>query len=186
MRRMVLGGALVCSVLAVMLSGCSHVSSVATGKRGPYASHDRDGHGPPPHAPAHGHRRKQHGSGGDIELAFDSDLGVYVVIDLPNHYYWDSYYLRIEDGSWYVSSELEGHRKPRSSDSLPPGLRKKYAKQGKAKKARARGAAPSYSLASASKPLRTPAHHCANRKWDRLRRGPDPSGSTGSDWAGAF
>ncbi len=131
MRLAILGGALACVVLAVLLSGCGHISSVTIGKSARYASHDRDGHGPPPHAPALGHRRKQHDSG--LELVFDSEVGVYVVVDLPNHYYWDGYYLRIEDGSWYASTKFKSGWKPRSSDSLPPGLRKKQAKHGKAK-----------------------------------------------------
>ncbi|MBW2269232.1 MAG: hypothetical protein JRH16_11695 [Deltaproteobacteria bacterium] len=78
-----------------------------------------------------------------MELSFDSELGVYVVIDVPNYYYWNGYYLRIEDGSWYASTELEGQWKLRPSDSLPPGLRKKQAKHGMAKKnpGKGRGAA---------------------------------------------
>jgi hypothetical protein len=143
MRLAMVGGVLACGVLAVVLSGCGHGSSVTIGKSGPHASRDGDGQGPPPHAPAHGHRRKQQDSAGDVKLVFDSKLGVYVVIDMPNHYYWNGYYLRIEDGSWYASAELEGDWAPRASNSLPPGLRKKQAKHGKAKgnQGKGRGAA---------------------------------------------
>ena len=141
MRLAILGGALACGVLAVSLSGCGHISSVTIGKSGPYASHGR-GHGPPPHAPAHGHRRKHHDSGGGSELVFDSELGVYVVVDIPNHYYWDGYYLRIEDGGWYASTNLKGGWKPHASHSLPPGLRKKRAKHGNAKKHHGKGRSP--------------------------------------------
>ena len=140
MRLAILGGALACVVLAVLLSGCGHISSVTIGKSGRYASHDRDGHGPPPHAPAHGHRRKQHDSG--LELVFDSEVGVYVVVDLPNHYYWDGYYLRIEDGSWYANLQMDGGWKPRDANSLPSGLRKQKAKRGNAKQYPGRGRGP--------------------------------------------
>jgi len=129
-------------VLAVVSSGCGHISSVAIGRSGQHASRDRDGHGPPPHAPAHGHRRKQNDGDHGLELVFDSQLGVYVVVDIPDHYYWDGYYLRIDDRGWYASTELEGRWAPRSSGSLPPGLRKKYAKHGKAKQHPAKGRGP--------------------------------------------
>ena len=142
MRRAVLGGLLACSVLVVVSSGCGPVSSITIGKRGSQASHHGDGHGPPPHAPAHGYRHKQHTRSGNLELRFDSTLGVYVVIDLPNHYYWDGYYLRIEDGSWYASTDIEGRWKLRSSGSLPPGLRKKHAKHGKVKRNPGKGRGP--------------------------------------------
>jgi hypothetical protein len=80
-----------------------------------------------------------------VEIVFDSSRGVYVVVDLPNHYYWDGYYLRIQNGSWYAATKLEGGWKARSSDSLPPGLRKKQAKHKHSKehpgKAKGKGAA---------------------------------------------
>jgi hypothetical protein len=119
-----------CAALAFSLSACSHGSSVTIGNRGPGVVHGSGGHGPPPHAPAHGHREKHHGPSGDVELTFDSGLGVYVVVDLPNHYYWDGTYLRIEDGRWYASAELGGDWSPRSESALPPGLRKKQAGHG--------------------------------------------------------
>ena len=91
---------------ALLLTACAPIRSVTVGEnRHPdhREIHGRGGHGPPPHAPAHGYRRKQqqayHHQGGDAKLAFDSDLGVYVVLDLPHHYYFDGVYLRIEDGS---------------------------------------------------------------------------------------
>ncbi len=142
MRLANLRGALACVVLTVLFFGCGHITSVTIGKSGPYVSHDREGHGPPPHAPAHGHRRKQHDSAGGLELVFDSEVGVYVVVDIPNHYYWDGYYLRIENGSWYASTKLESGWKSRSSESLPPGLRKKQSKHGKTKKHPGKGHSP--------------------------------------------
>ena len=129
-------------VLAIAWSGCSYDSSLTIGNRGPYVSPHRGGSGPPPHAPAHGYRRKHRSGAAEIDLVFDSGMGVYVVVGVPNHYYWDGHYLRIDDGRWYASAELKGHWKLRSSDSLPPGLRKKHAKHHKHKKHPGRGHGP--------------------------------------------
>ncbi len=125
---------------ALLLTACAPIRSVTVGEnRHPdhREIHGGGGHGPPPHAPAHGYRRKQqqayHHQGGDAKLAFDSDLGVYVVLDLPHHYYFDGVYLRIEDGHWYGSSHLDGGWRPRAGSSLPPGLLKKHGKAMKTK-----------------------------------------------------
>ena len=115
-----------CAAMAFVLSGCGPIASVTIGSSRPHASHGGSGHGPPPHAPAHGYRHQQAGSRGGVDLIFDSGLGVYAVVDLPNHYFWDGYYLRIQDdGSWYASIELDGGWKLRPDDRVPPGLRKK-------------------------------------------------------------
>ena len=117
---------------AITLSGCSAISSVTVGRNG-VGIH---GHpGPPPHAPAHGHGKHARSHDAKYELVFDSDLGVYVVIDLPDHYYWNGTYLRIEDGHWYASAEIDRGWEPRSDDSLPPGLRMKSPGKGKKTKA---------------------------------------------------
>ena len=56
---------LVCA--ALMLVSCRSVSiGAGSGRRRVYR------HGPPPHAPAHGYRHKQHG----VELVYDSGRGV--------------------------------------------------------------------------------------------------------------
>ena len=142
MRRGMLASVFVVGILAVALSGCGHISSITIGKSGSSTIHERVGHGPPSHAPAHGQRRKQQRSDDGLRLAFDSDLGVYVVVDIPNYYYWDGYYLRIEGDRWYSSARVKGEWTPRSPASLPPGLRKKPAKAGHAKKHRGRGQGP--------------------------------------------
>ena len=127
---------------ALLLSACGPIRSVTVGQEGHHHHgeiHGRpsDRHGPPPHAPAHGHRRKHqdayHHHGGDAEFVFDSNLGVYVVLDLPHHYYFDGVYLRIEDGNWYASAQLDGEWRPRAGSSLPPGLLKKHGKEMKPK-----------------------------------------------------
>jgi hypothetical protein len=131
-----------CAVLTLGLSGCHHLSSAEPGRSGRHAIQHRKGHGPPAHAPAHGHRRKHHAGHADPELVFDSGLGVYLVVDLPGHYYWDGYYLRIEDGRWYASLQMDGGWKPRDANSLPSGLRKQKAKRGNAKQHLGRGRGP--------------------------------------------
>ena len=128
---------------ALLLTGCGPIRSVTVGQNGHRAHrevHDGHGHGPPPHAPAHGHRRKRqhayHHQGRDAELVFDSDLGVYVVLNLPHHFYLDGLYLRIEDGRWYASTHLDGDWRPHAGSSLPSGLLEKH---GKARKPKYKG-----------------------------------------------
>ena len=154
MRLELNGGVLACGLLALALGGCVHgsSSSVEVARRAPVVEQGRHHHGPPPHAPAHGYRRKHqryhdrhphhHDHAGRVRLVFDSELGVYLVVDLPNHYFWNGSYLRIQDGDWYASPELYGRWAPCSSRSLPPGLRKKHAKGRKPKKERRGGPVP--------------------------------------------
>ncbi|UCF15904.1 MAG: hypothetical protein JSW59_00295 [Phycisphaerales bacterium] len=80
------------------------------------------GHGPPPHAPAHGHRRK-HVAG--VEVVFDTGRGLYVVIGYPDHYYHDGYFYRLTGGVWEMSLKIDGGWARVSGKPLPPGLRKK-------------------------------------------------------------
>ena len=94
--------------------------------------------GPPPHAPAHGYRQKHHARGGDIELVFDSGLGVYVVVGWPGHYWHDDHYYRDVDGAWQVSVRLDGGWSAAPSRKLPPGLAKKHRGKGPHPASRAR------------------------------------------------
>jgi hypothetical protein len=146
MRRVMLCRVLACFVMAISSSGCVRGTGFMIGVRGPDAPNPRSAQGPPPHAPAHGHRRVHDAHRGDVELVFDSDLGVYVVVDLPNHYYWNGTYLRITDDGWLASAELSGGWETCASDSLPPGLRKKD-KHWKGKKHRGNGHPPDHAPA---------------------------------------
>ncbi len=83
--------------------------------------------GPPPHAPAHGYRHKYR----DVELVYDSGLGVYVIIDFPDHYYFNGHYYRRGEIQWEVSANLEGPWEFISYYELPKGLR--IEKKGKGK-----------------------------------------------------
>jgi hypothetical protein len=137
MGRAGLAGSLISGAFCLALAGCAHGGSVTVGSGDPHDphGHERDvhasgpgrGHGPPPHAPAHGYRTKQNAGVADVELVFDSGLGVYVVVGLPDHFFWDGFFLRSEKGLWYSSLRIDGGWEPRSSDALPPGLRNKTA-----------------------------------------------------------
>jgi hypothetical protein len=113
-------------VIALTLSGCLAVSADGRPKRG---------HGPPPHAPAHGYRHHHQGA----TLTFDSQLGVYLVLDHPDHFYFDGRFLRVHRGSWQVSASLGGPWTPYPSASLPPGLRKSHPSKGKGYKVKGHG-----------------------------------------------
>ncbi|MHC4646738.1 MAG: hypothetical protein ACYTBJ_14665 [Planctomycetota bacterium] len=122
----------VLSVLAlaavVVLASCSLL-----------AVHRRPRHkcGPPPHAPAHGHRHKNHD---DVQLAYDSGRGVYVVVGIDDHYYWNGHYYRLSHSGWQVSVSMGGRWKPASEESLPVGLKvKKKAKHASKRPSRSRG-----------------------------------------------
>lgn len=111
-------------VIVVTLSGCVAI---------PVHGRSDGGHGPPPHAPAHGYRHHHQGA----KLAFDSNLGVYVVVGYPDRFYADGHFLRLHAGSWHVSSSLLGPWTPSPSRFVPPGLRSTHpsnAKRGKHKK----------------------------------------------------
>jgi hypothetical protein len=78
--------------------------------------------GPPTHAPAYGYRRKQVSG---MELVYDSGLGLYVVVGLPDHYYNDGYFYRLRGGLWEISQKPDIGWKVVSESSLPQGLRGK-------------------------------------------------------------
>ncbi|NNL65807.1 MAG: hypothetical protein HKP30_06170 [Myxococcales bacterium] len=79
----------------------------------------RGGHGPPAHAPAHGHRAKFQ----DRELAFDTSLGVYVVIGLPDVFWSDGWYHRRSGDRWQRSGSADGPWFDSRWEAVPPGLR---------------------------------------------------------------
>ena len=111
---------LVC-ILLMIVSCRSFSFSAGSGHGYEYKS------GPPPHAPAHGYRRKYQG----VELVYDSVRGVYVVIDFPDHYYFKGHYYHLGEAQWEVGVSLDGPWKVISYDELPKGLR--IEKKGKGK-----------------------------------------------------
>jgi hypothetical protein len=109
--RFVLAGSLAAG-LGLAAGACVHVHSAPQAKKG---------QGPPAHAPAHGYRKK-HASG--VELVFDSGLGVYVVLGIPDCYYDDHRFYRLEKGVWKTAPDPKGTWTAAADRDLPPGLRR--------------------------------------------------------------
>jgi hypothetical protein len=114
-RRSAALSAVLVVILLGPLGGCVYHSH---SERAP--SVHGQGHGPPPHAPAHGHRYKRHQDG--LELVFDAGLGVYVVVDRPDYYWHRDRYLHWVSGSWRVSNRFDGHWAAISIDAVPARL----------------------------------------------------------------
>lgn len=110
-RRPAIAAAL--CLLALAPAGClvvRHESSTSTTIEGP-----------PPWAPAHGHRKK-HPSG--VDLVFDAGLGVYVVLDLPGVYFHGDRFYRAVNGGWGVASGPGGPWIAVADRDVPPGLQR--------------------------------------------------------------
>jgi hypothetical protein len=79
----------------------------------------KPGNGPPAHAPAYGYRNKQVCG---VEIVFDTGRGVYVVVGMPDHYYYDGYFYRLRAGVWEMSLKPDTGWAKVSIGSLPSGL----------------------------------------------------------------
>ena len=168
------GTALAGSGVLLLGLACGPVHSVTVGKNDPPHEHDERGvyehpgrgHGPPPHAPAHGYRWKQkhayHHQEAEVELVFDSGLGVYVVLGLPAHYYWEGTYLRVDGGHWCASHHLDVGWHLYAEDSLP-ACPARQAREVEA--AQREGTAPGQApLALQRDPFRFGGWRCASRR----------------------
>lgn len=83
--------------------------------------------GPPPHAPAHGYRHKNHDG---HELAYDEKLGAYIVVNLSQTYFGNNVYIRMSsDGRWLVSTTVEGRWRPAGPGEVPDKLASYYDRQ---------------------------------------------------------
>lgn len=110
--------------LTIFVAGCATPSS-SPPVRSSSPPRTSQGHGPPPHAPAHGYRHK-HKDGRD--LRYDKGLGVYVVVGSTEVYFSEGRYIRISGDSWEVSVGTTGPWEPVIVESIPPGLKKKHGK----------------------------------------------------------
>ena len=122
--------AVVLACMTFMLVSCESFSiGLGSGRR------HKPKHEPPPHAPAHGYRHKQHG----VELVYDSGRGVYVVVDFPLHFYFKGNYYRYHEPHWEVGVHVDGPWESVSEEALPRGLRAKGKGKGKSKERPGRG-----------------------------------------------
>ncbi len=118
------------AALATTAIGCAHVHYPQKP-----STHTRvHKSGPPPHAPAHGYHHKHHDN---VELVFDDNVGVYVVVGYPDHYHDGKRYYRWAGGQWQVSTRLDGVWLTVSTREVPSGL---HGKTHKIKPQRGRGA----------------------------------------------
>jgi hypothetical protein len=74
--------------------------------------------------------KKKHPHAADVELVFDSDLDVYVVVGHPGHYHDGHRFYRKLKGRWWVSTDLHDHWVVISTKKIPPGLQR-LGKKGK-------------------------------------------------------
>lgn len=121
-------GLLAACVVGLLGTGCFHHhhhrgdGRVVVKERG-------HGHGPPPHAPAHGHRRKH--SHDPVELVFDSELGVYIVVGRSGVYWHGDRYFVRRDGGWRASARIDGVWVSIGNDDVPVRLVARYGGHGK-------------------------------------------------------
>ena len=109
------------TITSVVISVCVLlITASCSSTRVYYPSGRSVGHGPPPHAPAHGYRRKQVCG---VEVVFDTQLGVYVVVGYPGYYFYDGYFYRLTDDVWEMSLKFDGGWILTAEKPLPPGLR---------------------------------------------------------------
>jgi hypothetical protein len=103
------------ATLALTSSACIVVDGPAPG------AHPVVHGGPPPHAPAHGHRHKHRGH----DLRYDSDLGVYVVVDLGDVWFLDGSYFRISGDHWEIAVAAAGPWRVATRSAVPVHLYQK-------------------------------------------------------------
>ncbi|OGQ93417.1 MAG: hypothetical protein A3J85_05385 [Desulfobacula sp. RIFOXYA12_FULL_46_16] len=104
------------------LSGCMVIVPDDHGRDEPRPYKTYHKPGPPPHAPAHGYRHK-HPDGHELE--YDSGLGVYIVVRVPDTYFENNLYIRMSsDGRWLVSASLDRGWHPASGNEIPYKLKK--------------------------------------------------------------
>jgi hypothetical protein len=116
LRSTAIGTAL---VIAISLAGCV----VVPARRAPGPVVVVREPGPPPQAPAHGYHR-HHASG--VDLRFDRQLGVYVVVGYTGIYFSDDWFIRWYGGRWQFSRRVGGPWVFQPAERVPQGLRAKH------------------------------------------------------------
>jgi hypothetical protein len=99
--------------------GCVHRHYDHDYDRGDRRPGAHRGHGPPPHAPAHGYRAKVRG----YDLEFDARRGVYLVIGLPGVYWQGGWFFRLHRDRWVRAGDGQGPWHDARWGDVPIGLR---------------------------------------------------------------
>lgn len=122
MRRVITS----CLVILFLATGvaCTSTNATRNAQTGPSKSR---GHGPPPHAPAHGYRAKTHDG---LELVYRADFGVYEVEGRTNYYYQDGLVYHKDSIGWIVGRSVDGPWTSVTEAQIPPGLRSDRPGQG--------------------------------------------------------
>lgn len=112
-----------CIIASLFITGCKDIKDIdAVVVLSSDSSHGTETKaGPPPHAPAHGYRHKhaEHGT----ELVFDSGLGVYVVMNMEDLFFFDDLYIRFGEGSWQVAVRTDGPWRSAKENEVPVKLK---------------------------------------------------------------
>lgn len=110
-------------ILAGIGIGALSVGCVVVGPGGPPpGAYEADEHGPPPHAPAHGYRAHR----GDRDLVFDSAIGAYVVVGVPDLWFFDGSFVRWTGVGWEIGPEAIGPWRAAPSSAVPTKLRGRH------------------------------------------------------------
>jgi len=89
---------------------------------------------PPSHAPAHGYRNKtKHQEPEQVEIEFDSERGVRVVVGMPGIFFEAGKYYRHVDGHWHVSATVDGGWSLAATGTVPGAIAKTRPNRGPAK-----------------------------------------------------
>jgi hypothetical protein len=122
--RLALAASVICSTTAL---GCVHAQP--DDERELVVTPAPRGKGPPPHAPAHGYRRKLQQDGVTLEL--DSGRGVYVVVELEDVFFFEKRYYRCATEGWLASVRPDGGWIAIGIGDVPAGLRDYTPRRGK-------------------------------------------------------
>jgi len=110
------------SLIILFLVGCVDSASVRYNDSSPDRYYRN---GPPPHAPAHGYRSKYR----DHDMIYDSGIGAYIIVGMPDYYFDNNFYFRFRDGHWQISASLGDRWRDTNRYSVPRKLyQSKYKK----------------------------------------------------------
>jgi hypothetical protein len=122
--RQVIGAGL---ILALCATGLACTSSPAVRYQQQAGPGKSQGHGPPPHAPAHGYRAKTQDG---LELVYRADIGVYEFVGRDQYYYKNGVIYHKDSIGWIMGRSVDGPWTSVSEAQIPPGLRSDHPGKG--------------------------------------------------------